>query len=138
MSKPQSATAPVVFILGGAVLLFFVPALGIVALLIGGILLVTRIVAGTTSVILEQTKVCPHCAENIKAEAKVCRFCGRDLTVPPRVASAAEPRVAPVDREQLMKQFGITFDGERYRYQEYRYETFEDAVDYARRAQNRT
>ncbi len=27
----------------------------------------------------EATRVCPFCAETIKAQAKVCRYCGRDL-----------------------------------------------------------
>jgi hypothetical protein len=28
---------------------------------------------------LGDTKICPHCAQTIKAEAKICRFCGRDV-----------------------------------------------------------
>jgi hypothetical protein len=28
---------------------------------------------------LKDTRVCPHCAEEIKAAAKVCRFCNREV-----------------------------------------------------------
>ena len=28
---------------------------------------------------IDDTAVCPWCAETIKAEARVCRFCGRDV-----------------------------------------------------------
>lgn len=46
------------------------------------------------------TRVCPFCAETIKADAKVCRFCGRELpaATPPQragrsLAPPQEPRI---------------------------------------------
>jgi|GEM_PF-1999937 len=50
------------------------------------------------------------------------------------------PEALPAKEEkledaQLMEKFGITFDGEKYRYQEYRYENLRDAVNYAMRSQ---
>ena len=51
------------------ILLFLLAA---VALIVWVIVRVIRPAVG-------DTKMCPHCAETIKAEAKVCRFCGRDV-----------------------------------------------------------
>ena len=52
-------------------------------------------------------------------------------------ASAPAPAPAPAEEkppdEQLMTQYGITFDGEQYHYGQYRYDTLEHAVDYARK-----
>lgn len=28
---------------------------------------------------VEATRICPYCAETVKADAKVCRYCGREL-----------------------------------------------------------
>lgn len=43
------------------------------------------------------------------------------------------PRTVPNSAEQaLMKQFGITFEDRRYKFQNYHYDRLEDAVRYAR------
>jgi len=52
----------------------------------------------------------------------------------PSMLSAAAQPAGPIDQRQLMEQFGITFDGEKYHFREYRYDKLEDAVSYARRS----
>ena len=74
-------------------------------------------------------RTCPYCAETIRAAATICRFCQKELS--PIVAALA-PYVAPPNDEPLMNEFGVTFDGERYRYESYRYDKLADAITYAK------
>jgi hypothetical protein len=45
--------------------------------------------------------------------------------------------LSPRTDAELMSKYGITFDGEQYHYQGYRYDKFADAVDYASRQTSR-
>jgi hypothetical protein len=76
-----------------------------------------------------ESKRCPHCAEIIKTEALVCRFCNRELATKQPTAVVAE---STATHDELMAQFSISHDGEKYQYEQHRYDRLEDAVAYAR------
>jgi hypothetical protein len=66
----------------------------------------------------------------VKSEAIVCKHCGRDL---PAAATPTPTSKSPIDDAAAMTLYGITFDGERYRFQDFRYDKLSDAIDYAKR-----
>lgn len=47
------------------------------------------------------------------------------------------PEAAPASLDDLGKQYGISFDGEKYQYGEYRYDKLVDAVNYAKLSNRR-
>jgi len=55
----------------------------------------------------DDTKICPFCAETIKAAAIVCRFCGRDLPV----SSISDPLAE--SKQRLRMQLQQKIDGEK-------------------------
>ncbi len=56
---------------------------------------------------------------------------GAHLTASPPEAWLERP-VPSASDDQLMKQYGISLDGGRYRYRDYRYDRLGDAMNYAR------
>jgi predicted nucleic acid-binding Zn ribbon protein len=73
---------------------------------------------------------CPSCAEMVKDEAVVCRFCQRDL--PPVVSAGGSHPERDAKTAKLMNQYGITFDGSSYYWEDKAYPTLTHAVEMAR------
>lgn len=53
------------------------------------------------------------------------------------IHDVAEAEAAPLSDDELMRRLGISFDGERYHFREYRYDRLADAVNYAQLLQKR-
>lgn len=49
-----------------------------------------------------------------------------------------EPELPTTATQRLMTELGIAFDGRYYRYEEYRYDRFVDAINYAQLIQSRS
>lgn len=70
----------------------------------------------------QEEKVCPFCAETIKAAAIVCKHCGRDL-----------PK-APGPDESLMLRHGIVYKDERYIWRGNYFKQLDEAVEFVKRS----
>ena len=93
-----------------------------------------------------ESRKCPFCAEMVKREAVVCRFCQHELprytsepisvkTQDSSACAAAIVENISTEQQQLMDKLGITHDGEKFQFKEYKYEKLEDVVNYAKKNQ---
>jgi len=85
---------------------------------------------------LQNTKVCPQCAERVQLQAKICRYCQHkfDMTNIPIQTKAIANRDIPA----LMKQYGIEYHvlKDRFTYKSESFKTFKEAYNFATQAPN--
>jgi curved DNA-binding protein CbpA len=81
---------------------------------------------------------CPHCGAQHPGRGERCQWCHKLLRVSPKNAPSGPPGAhvrqenqEPEHDGELMRRYGITFDGRQYHYGPYRYDKLKYALDYA-------
>lgn len=87
------------------------------------------------------TRICPHCAETVKAEAKICKHCRCELTPTVTVSSEIHTPTVAVSKSMSISEigeykkandmYGITLNNGKFWFNEFCYDKLSDAVNYA-------